>query len=299
MSSDLEPRRLRSFIAVATELHFGRAAENLHIAQPALSQQIRHLEAQVGVQLLRRSTRSVSLTPAGQHLLDRGRTLLAHAEDTVEEVRRIGRGEQGSVRLGFIGSATYGLMPRAARTLREHVPYLRITLQGEQMSAPLARSVHDGLVDVAVLRPCPETAGLRTRQLLTERMVAAVPEDHPLAAADVVNLSDLSQETFVTFPPESSAIARQLRAATVAAGFDPAGTLTVGETSTLITMVASGLGVALVPEGVQRVRIPGASYRRLLPEITVPLLIARRDTTDEPAASRVADVVARSAHPEP
>ncbi len=291
--ADLDIRRLRYFIAVATELHFGRAAEGLHIAQPALSQQIRLFEEKLGVQLIERSTRSVRLSPAGQRLLDRGRTILAEVEATVTEVRQIGRGEEGTVRLGFIGSATYGLMPRAARALREELPGVRIHLTGEQMSSPLAKAVHDGVLDVAVLRPCPELAGLDTRRLLTERIVVAVPEGHRLAGNDEVQLTDLATEVFISYPLAVSAVAKKQREACLAAGFEPNVQITVAETSTLVTFVASALGVALVPQGVEQVRIPGVRYLPLVPELAVPLLLARRDRAHETVAARVAGVLAR------
>lgn len=291
--TDIDPRRLRYFVAVATELHFGRAAEKLHIAQPALSQQIRLLEAHLGVQLLERSTRSVKLNPAGQRLLDRGRTILAEVDATVAEVRQLGRGEAGTIRLGFIGSATYGLMPRAARLLRDELPGVRLDLVGEQMSATLAKAVHDGALDIAVLRPCPELEGLDTRRLLTEPIVVAVPEGHRLARQPVVNLGDLAGEVFVSYPLAVSAVARRQHEACHAAGFEPDVQTIVAETSTLVTLVASALGVALVPQGVEKVRIPGVTYLPLVPELTVPLLLARRDRPQEAAAARVAAVIAR------
>lgn len=288
---DLDPRRLRYFIAVASELHFGRAAERLHIAQPALSQQIRLLESHLGVQLLERSTRSVRLTPAGQRLLDRGRSILAELDATVAEVRQIGCGEQGTVRLGFIGSATYGLMPRAARALREQLPGVQVVLQGERMSSVLAKDLHDAVLDIAVLRPCAEMDGLDSTRLLTEPMVVALPEGHRLAGEPVVDLLDLADEVFVSYPLDTSAVAKRQRDACLTAGFEPQIHVTVSETSTLVTLVASALGVALVPKGVEKVRIPGVYYAPLTPEITVPLLLARRSGGQDAVADRVAAVI--------
>lgn len=263
------------------------------MAQPALSQQIRHLEGQLDVQLLERSTRSVRLTPAGQRLLDRGRTFLAESEATVAEVRQLGRGEVGTVRLGFIGSATYGLMPRAARALREQLPGVHIDLHGEQMSSPLAKALHDCVLDVAVLRPCPELEGLATTGLLIEPLVVAVPEDHRLAAQREVQLTDLAEEVFVSYPIAVSAVARKQRAACLAVGFEPDVQVTVAEPSTLVTFVTSGMGVALVPQGVGQVRIPGVRYLPLLPQLTVPLLLAWRQGANEAVTTRVARVLAR------
>lgn len=289
---DLDLRRLRYFVAVATRLHFGKAAESLHIAQPALSQQIRLLEKQLGVRLLERSTRSVALTPAGQRLLDRGRSILAESQATIAEVRQIGAGEAGTVRLGFIGSATYGLMPLAARALHEELPKVRIELLGEQLASPLAKGLHDGTLDVAVLRECPELEGLYTRPLLTEPLVVVLPEGHRLADRAEVRLADLADEVFVSYPLEHSAVAKKQREACLAAGFEPNVQTTVAETSTLVTFVASALGVALVPQRVDQVRIPGVRYLPLRPELTVSLLLARRDRADDAVVQRVEAVLA-------
>jgi len=187
----------------------------------------------------------------------------------------------------------YGLMPRAARALRAALPAVHIALQGEQLSSPLAKALHDGVLDVAVLRPCAELDGLVTKTLLTEPIVVAVPDGHRLAGQDEVDLADLANEVFVSYPMEVSAVAKTQRDACLAAGFEPNVQLTVAETSTLVTFVASALGVALVPQGVNQVRIPGVRYLPLRPVITVPLLLARRDRPNEAVTARVAAVLAR------
>lgn len=144
-----------------------------------------------------------------------------------------------------------------------------------------------------MLRPCRELEGLEVRHLLTEPIVAAVPEGHRLASHPVVQIADLAEEAFVSYPLESSAVAKRQREACLAAGFEPHVQVTVAETSTLVTLVASALGIALVPQGVEQVRIPGVRYLPLTPQLTVPLLLARRDRVTEVVAARAAGVVAR------
>lgn len=274
-SVDLDLRRLRYVIAVADELHFGRAAERLHIAQPALSQQVRTFEAALGAPVFERTTRAVSLTPAGERLIERGRRILAEADAAVAEVRRIAGGEEGTLRLGFIGSATYGLMPSVVRAMRERHPLVTVELTSERLSTALALGLHAGELDAAVMRPCRDLTGLEHRTLGQERLVAALPAHHPLAGREAIDLADLADDGFVSFPLEDSAMGRAQHEACLVAGFVPAVAAQVAETSALVTFVAAGIGVALVPAGVEQVKIPGVAYRPLSGEPQhIPLLLA-------------------------
>lgn len=277
-------RRLSYFVAVAEERHFGRAADRLFVAQPALSQQVKTLEAELGVELLDRSTRRVDLTPAGERLLVRAREILSAVEGATDEVRRVHRGEEGLLRLGFIGSATYELMPRLARALRADLPHLQVELRGELLSPDLLALLRDGRLDLGFLRPFAPVAGLLAQPLRSERLVAAVPADHPAAGASGVALATLASEDFVAYPRQGSAMGEALAAACLAAGFEPVVRAEVRETSALVSFVAAGLGVALVPEGVRHVRIPGVAYVPLSDVAqTVGLVAAWR--ADAPAAA--------------
>lgn len=289
---EVDSRRLRYFVAVATELNFGRAAAQLHVAQPSLSQQIKQLEAALGAELFERTTRSVALTPAGELLLARIPGMLAELDSTILEVQRLAHGEQGTIRLGFIGSATYGLMPRIARIIKEQLPLVELDLRGEQMSATLAKGLKDGSLDVAVLRPHPELDGLEHQHLAVDRVVVAMPEGHPMAGRTSVRLTELANERFVSYPIETSAVGRLQRQACQAAGFEPQVHAVVTETSALVTFVAAALGVALVPENVQLVGIHGVRYLPLDPPLEVPLLMACRGGASETLAHRVTDMLA-------
>lgn len=291
----LDLRKLRAFVTVAEERHFGRAAARLFVAQPALSQTIKALEADVGVQLLDRSTRRVDLTPAGARLLERARAVLESVDEAIAEARRIDAGEEGALRLGFIGSASFGLMPALARTLSEELPRLRLDLTGDLLSIEVAARLAEGALDVGILRPVDLSPGIHARVLRSEPLVAALPSGHP-AGDGPVALSDLAGDPFVGYLSTASAMAAAVADACRAAGFTPAIRTEVRETATLVAFVASGLGVALVPQGVAHLQIPGVTYVPLVDEVTIDLVAGWR--ADAPATvDRVVDRLAALAGP--
>ena len=149
----MELRHLRYFRAVAEELHFGRAAERLHIAQPPLSQQIRQLERELGVTLLVRSTRKVELTPAGSAYLTRAVAILDAVDDATEQAQRIAEGVEGRLAIGCVGSATYSLLPRLVRALRERLPGVEVSIRGEMLAPAQISALLAGEIDLALLRP--------------------------------------------------------------------------------------------------------------------------------------------------
>lgn len=256
----MDLRRLRYFVAVAQTRHFGRAAERLFVAQPALSQQIKALETELGVLLFTRSTRRVELTPAGVRLLQRAQEILQLADSTAEEVRRVHAGEEGLIRLGFIGSATYELMPALSRSLQAELPMLQVELKGELLSPEVAAALAERRIDIGVLRPFDAPDGVQVRTLRSEPLVVAVPAGHPAAAAGDVALAALAAEPFVNYVRTGSAMAAVVAASCAAAGFEPQVRAEVRETAALVSFVAAGIGVALVPTSVQSVRIPGVVF---------------------------------------
>lgn len=291
----LDLRKLGAFVMVAEERHFGRAAERLFVAQPALSQTIKALEADVGVRLLDRSTRRVDLTPAGAQLLERARVILKSVDDAVAEARRIDAGEEGNLRLAFIGSASYGLMPALARALNEELPLLHLDLTGDVLSPEVAARLAEGSLDVGLLRPFDLTPSIHSRVLRSEPLVVALPTGHP-ASPGPVALSTLAEEPFVGYLSQASAMASTVAEACRAAGFSPRIRTEVRETATLVAFVASGLGVALVPQGVAHLQIPGVTYVDLADEVTVDLVAGWR--ADAPATvDRVIDRLATLANP--
>jgi DNA-binding transcriptional LysR family regulator len=292
----VELRHLRSFVAVAEERHFGRAAERLHMAQPPLSQQIRRLEAQLGVTLLHRTTRSVELAPAGEILLVRAREILAAVDRATEDTLRAARGEFGRLAVGFTGSATYALLPQVAAALRGALPGVVLDLRGELLTPAQVEGLLAGTLDLGLLRPPVRERDLAVEVVRRERLVAVLPEAHRLAGADTVPLEELAAEPFVVYPSHFRSVVHDAVEETCEAhGFLPRVALEVSETATLVSFVAAGLGVSLVPESVSHMTVHGAVYRPLAREAAgVELAVAWRRADASPVLERALEVVRRA-----
>jgi DNA-binding transcriptional LysR family regulator len=288
-SQHVELRHLRYFVAVAEECHFGRAAARLHIAQPPLSQQIKQLEAELGVPLLTRSTRKVEVTLAGERYLERAKAILASLEAAAVEVNRIASGEVHRLAIGFTGSVTYELLPALARMLRADLPSIELDLKGEMLTPRQVAALADGTLDLGFLRPPVRDAAIEVRVLRREPLIAVLPEAHPLADRSSVRLSDLKSERFISYLSQNRSVERDaVFDACEAAGFVPVVELEVAETSTLVVFVAAGIGVALVPASVQHLMITGAVFRPLAGTTReVELAVATRAGDDSPALARV------------
>ncbi|MEO9137834.1 MAG: LysR family transcriptional regulator [Jatrophihabitans sp.] len=285
----MELRRIQYFVAVAEECHFGRAALRLQMAQPPLSQQIKQLEAEMGVTLLIRSTRKVELTLAGERFLERARQILASVDDAVEEAGRVAEGLLGSLSIGFTGSATYDLLPSLARVLRVELPGIDLDLKGEMLTPDQVTALLDGALDLGFLRPPVHSPEIDVRVLRREPLIAVLPESHALAGRTKVKLADLSDEPFITYPSHNRSVVYQaVLDACQRSGFTPARVHEVGETSTLVSFVAAGLGVALVPASVQHLKITGANYLPLAGNTEeVELAVATRADDRSPLVARV------------
>lgn len=289
----MELRHLRSFAVLAEERHFGRAAERLHLAQPALSQQIKQLERELGVELFTRTTRRVDLTEGGARLVGHAREVLGDVDRARDDMAALASGHAGRVSVGFVGTATYDVLPRVAQEVRRSLPGVELELRGELLSPELAAGLADRTYDLALLRP--GAPGVDARTLRTERLIAVLPSAHPLAGRRRIALGALRDEAFVMHPSghRSSIHARVLEAC-ADAGFQPAPVVEVSETATLVVFVAAGLGVALVPEPVRSLGLEGVSYVALTDAPTIDLALASRADAS-PAARQVAEIVARCA----
>lgn len=286
----MELRHLRYFVAVAEECHFGRAAERLHMAQPPLSQQIRQLEKELGVELLRRTTRKVSLTLAGERYLERARSVLAAVERAGVEAVRVEAGEVGRVSIGFIGSATYALLPSLARRLREDFPEIEFEFTGEMLTPRQVAALLDGSIDVALMRTPVQDEDIEVQVVRQEPLIVALPEQHPLAAKESVRVRDLWDEPFITYPSEHRSVLHDaVLAAAQRAGFQPRRAAQVGETSTMVVFVAAGLGVAVVPESVSALQLPGVVFRPLSGAEPVELAVGRHAGRRTAAVDRVVE----------
>jgi DNA-binding transcriptional LysR family regulator len=299
----MELRHLRYFLAVAEELHFRRAAARLHISQPPLSQQIRALERELGVTLLERNRRRVALTAAGESFRDDARTILAAVERASERARNVARGSLGTLSIGFVGSAMFSTtLPDILRAFRAGHPDVELVLRELPTTVQLQALV-GGELDVGVIRgPVAESEIDPQLELMTiqrERLVAALPADHPLAARRRLRAEDLRGETFVILARrEAPGLYAGLALAMGKAGGVPDDVLEVVEMQTIISLVAGGFGVSLVPASVGEVDRSGVAFRPIAgPTPTIELSVAWRPATSTPVRDAFLAVARTSGSP--
>lgn len=298
MTSGVELRQLETFVAVAETLHFGRAGDRLHLAQPAVSQQIGRLEAVVGARLLHRNRRTTALTDAGRAFLPEARRALAAAADALGAARAAARGETGRLRVGVAPSAAARPVLDAVRSVLDASPGVLVEVRELRQ-----RDVLEGLrradVDLgvgAVLRLPPTDTGISWREVGHETFVLALPAGHPLAAGpDPVPLARLDAEPFVGFAREDGPRYHdELRDLLRSAEVRPGRESVVHERFTQLALVAAGLGVALVPSGTAELREGDIAYRRIrerTPRLTT--VAAWRTGDDNPVVARTLDRIGR------
>lgn len=259
----MELRHLRYFVAVAEELHFGRAAQRLHIVQPALSKQIVALERELGVQLFHRTKRRVRFTPAGEAFYGEARAILHRVRKATTAAQMTATGQVGSLEVGFIGPAMWTVLPPILREHRRRFPGVRFHLH-ELASGAQVRRLQDGLLDTGFVRPFAHDEALAFQIVWREPFVVAVPEDHCLASATEVDLSELATDTFVLVPRrDSPGFYNQCLAVCHSYGFDPIAIEEGSAPSALYGMVAAGLGVTLAPASARDVPWRGVGFRPL------------------------------------
>jgi DNA-binding transcriptional LysR family regulator len=261
----IDLRRLRCFVAVAEELHFGRAARRLNMSQPPLSVQIRELERELGAPLLTRTQRRVELTASGATLLGEARRLLAQAEAAIERTRRSARGELGHLTIGFVSTADYSLLPPLVRRFRARHPDIGLTLReltGDRQLALLAT----GELDLGLQYGPAQAPDFAVRTVLRERLIAAVPSAHRLARQRTVAARALREDGLILFP---RALAPGLHDSVIGvcrrAGFTPRIVQEAVQMQTILGLVAAGLGIALVPACMALLKRPDVAYLPLAP----------------------------------
>ena len=260
----MELRQLRYFIAIAEEGSFSQAAERLHVSQPPLSIQIKHLEQELGTPLLHRNNRGVAPTAAGTVFLDEARAVLARLDSARSRTLQAGRGDIGTLSIGFVSIADYSVLPPALKRFRSRFPDVEVQLHELTTDAQI-RELRAGRLDLGIgLGPVDEP-DLRFTRVLREALVLAVPSGHPAARGGAaVDLRTLSKASFIV-PPRD--IAPGLYDLTIshcrAAGFAPRITQHARQMQTVIGLVSSGMGVALVPASVRNLKRPGVQYRSL------------------------------------
>jgi DNA-binding transcriptional LysR family regulator len=298
----MELRHLRYFIAVAEEKHVTRAAERLGMQQPPLSQQIRALERELDVQLFRRKPRGVELTDAGLALLTDARAILSHIDHAFATTRRTARGEQGRIAVGFTSSAPFHpFVPRIIRAYREAFPLVSLTLE-EGGTMELIDDLRNERIDAAFIRSAiADQEGLVVDLLLQEAMVLALPRAHRLArrTSKGVPLQALADETFIVYRRHSGpGLYDAILSACNAAGFSPRVGQEAPRIVSTLNLVAAGLGISLVPESLQRMRMDGVVFRRVagLAQPKAPLYLASRRGEASAAVRRFLQLVKRPGH---
>lgn len=287
-----ELRLIRAFIAVAETLHFGRAAERLHIAQPPLSRQIRQLEAELGVTLLMRSSHGVAVTESGRAFLEAARGVVRQVEDAVRVARRAQLGELGQLEVGFVDSAMFELLPRTLSRFRQRFPRIELKLH-EMNSALQLADLREKRLHVGIIRPPTAAEAIALEIIDREPLVAAVPARHPLARTSGAAIRALAGEIFIALPREHSPwLHDRLTSALLQNGV----TLRVGQEAqgvgAMVSMVAAGLGVALVPASARILPYRDVAYVPL--EASAPVLelaLAWRRDDSSPLVQNFASAV--------
>jgi DNA-binding transcriptional LysR family regulator len=288
----IELRHLRYFIAVAEELHFGRAAERLHIAQPPLSMQIKQLEAELGFQLFHRTKRSVKLTEAGQVFFAESQKIFRLLDQAIQTGRQVSRGEVGQLVIGFVSSAAYNVLPDILRTFHTLVPEVKLELH-ELTTDQQLQWLRENRLDIGLLRPPIEDRAFETEVIFQEPLAIALPENHALATATTVSLQDFSREAFISFSRTlAPGLYDQIISLCQQSGFSPNVVQEAIQMQTIISLVAAEMGVAIVPISLQNLQRTGVVYKPLreeTPQAAIALIYKKDDPT--PSVQRFLDIV--------
>ncbi len=258
----MELRHLRYFAAVAEELNFRRAAERLHVAQPALSAQIRHLEEELGARLLDRDRHHVALTAAGKVFLEHSQHVLRAAGEAVRAAGRAARGETGRLSIGFIAQLSYEWLPNVLRSFRRQFADVEITLTEltptRQIEELVARRLDLGIIGLGLPEAHEE---LEVAVMSEERLAVALPLDHPLARRRTLALGELAREKFIfTARADAPAFSPWLMALCSRAGFEPGIALEADRSPSALNYVAAGFGVAIFPAQIGRLAMPSVRF---------------------------------------
>ena len=284
--------QLAGFVAVAEELHFGRAAARLHLTQPPLSRQIMLLEQEVGVSLLDRTGRAVRLTPAGRVFLPEARRILRLAEESSLAVRRVPAGDGGSLTIGFTAVSVHGHVQSFLRRVGEELPHVDLVLR-ELVTADQIEAIAAGDIDLGFLRPPVTRSGLESRVVQSERLLLAAPAGDPIALTQPADLAALDGRALVMYSPvESRYFYDLLLEMTARIGARPRYVQYVSQVHTVLALVQAGLGLAVVPESATALHPGGVAFVPLADgqSPAVELAAAWRADADNPALARALEL---------
>ncbi len=262
----MELRHLRYFVTLAEELHFGKAAEKLHIAQPPLSQQIRQLETELGFDLFHRTKRKVELSEAGKAFLTEVQQIFRQLEQAIFLGRQTSRGEIGQLVIGFVSSAAYNILPDILRNFRNHVSGVNLELH-ELTTDEQLRWFQLGRIDVGFVRPPVDENTYKSKIVFQESLIIALPQNHPLANQDKVSLQSLKNESFILFPRFlAPGLYDLIISFCQQVGFSPKVAQEAIQMQTIVSLVAAEIGVAIVPESLQNLQRTGVAYKSFVEE---------------------------------
>jgi DNA-binding transcriptional LysR family regulator len=297
----MDVHKAQAFLAVADELHFGRAAERLHMAQPPLSRLIRQIESELGAPLFERNTRQVALTPQGAALVEPARELVMLSQRLREIVQQSQAGEIGQIRLGFAGASVHRPVSELARRIRADCPGISIELFTSQFSHVGLERILDGSLDMVIGRWDFLPAQVDSRVVGEEEILVALPEGHRLSSAEFVRPADLAEEPWITLPGASGAtLPNRLSVLGVKGGFLPRVVQVAPDSPTQMMLVEVGLGIGLTFSGVrENILAPGVVYKALRPaQRAVELRLIWRRGDPNPAVRAVVGV-SRRVFPDP
>lgn len=284
-------RRLDLFVAVAEELHFGRAAARVGMAQPPFSQQIRRLERDLGIELLLRTSRRVSLTPAGAELLRSAYDLIARRACLVDRVRRAASGDTGTLRIGSAASSAIGILPAIVRQLREQLPDVVLHLD-DRDGADIAAAIRIGTLDVAIVRAPYTASNLVVQPIHSEAFVVVLPLGHALAGREALRPRDLALSSFVLFPRAvSPGLHDTILGMCIADGFSPVIIQEANTWLTVVGLVESGLGITIAPASASRACPSAVTCIPLLGTTDRATLAMVHDEGVSPLLSRFIEIV--------
>lgn len=288
----MELRWIEAFVAVAEELHFGRAAARLRLAQSPLSQTIRKLEKELGTTLFERSTRSVALTPAGHAFLPHAYRVIEELELSRQATRATAGEVYGTVSIGFSGALNHLTLPPLTRAVRQRYPEVSLSLTGRVMTRDGVERLEQGGLDIAFVGLPIDPSPVRTRLIGREGLGVALPIDHPLAGESAIDLADLAEEGFITTPAAAGSALQELAVrACVQAGFRPRVVQEITDPYMILTLVAAGVGVALMSSGVAAIMPSGSVFVPLRGEPTyMDHALAWLDDNPSPVVRAVLDL---------
>ena len=296
-----ELSQLRCFVAVAEELHFGRAAQRLNMTQPPLSRQVQLLERILGVVLLDRTSRSVRLTPAGRSFLIEAKRILRLAESAALATRRIASGDAGRVAVGFTAASGYSFLPNLVDLARTQLPNVDLTLRelvsGEQVEALLT-----GRIDLGLVRPPLTRPEFDKVRVLTEPLVAALPSGDPRLDKDRISLADFDGRPMIMYAPEGAGYFHAMLTAMFdEAGASPQYVQHMAQIHSILALVHARIGAAVVPEAATKLHFEGVEFRPLdtTPERPVELFVAWRRDNDNPSLKPLLDLIEAQARATP